>query len=397
MRPKSFFINGGAGRVLCSIPAFEKYAEDHPDEDFVIVCEGGTDFYKGHPTLHRKCYDHWHKDLFEDKIKHTDIVTPEPYRIWHYYNQKCNLSQAFDIEINGLKEPRDLPAPTIKLSREEETTGIFIVEEVRQRTKKKKTIVFQPFGRGVQTAGNIIMDTSGRSFEFNNVISIIKKLQKKYSVILLSELTIDFEKEGMTDTVSHPTNRPLRELAGAIKAADLFLGCDSVGQHIAKAFGKPAVVVVGSTFKENISYPDDKKFSVLDMGEGMRVYDPIRITIDEYTNRINDRIMAMNDKVESVIMQEVDKLMKKYYKASDQVIRLPDEMQMSVDQTLAMEEEYKKQMASGKGMPMPQLGGGKQTKSNNPNLIPALMADQGDIKPLSKVPSGFADVLKGKG
>ena len=396
MRPKSFFINGGAGRVLCSIPAFEKYAEDHPDEDFVIVCEGGTDFYKGHPTLHRKCYDHWHKDLFEDKIKHTDIVTPEPYRIWHYYNQKCNLSQAFDIEINGLKEPRDLPAPTIKLSREEETTGIFVVEEVRQRTKKKKTVVFQPFGRGVQTAGNIIMDTSGRSFEFNNVVSIIKKLQKKYSVILLSELTIDFEKEGMVDTVSHPTNRPLRELAGAIKAADLFIGCDSVGQHIAKAFGKPAVVVVGSTFKENFSYPDDKKFSVLDMGEGMRVYDPIRITIDEYTNRINDRIMAMNDKVESVIMQEVDKLMKKYYKASDQVIRLPDEMQMSVDQTLAMEEEYKKQMASGKGMPMPQLGGGKQTKSNNPNLIPALMADQGDIKPLSKVPSGFADVLKGK-
>ena len=396
MRPKSFFINGGAGRVLCSIPAFEKYAEDHPDEDFVIVCEGGTDFYKGHPTLHRKCYDHWHKDLFEDKIKHTDIVTPEPYRIWHYYNQKCNLSQAFDIEINGLSEPRELPKPTVKLSREEETTGIFIVEEVRQRTKKKKTVVFQPFGRGVQTAGNIIMDTSGRSFEFNNVISILKKLQKKYSVILLSELTIDFEKEGFTETVSHPQQRSLRELAGAIKAADLFIGCDSVGQHIAKAFEKPAVVVVGSTFKENISYPEDKKFSVLDMGEGLRVYDPIRITIDEYTNRVNDRIMAMNDKVESVIMQEVDKLMKKYYKASDQVIRLPDEMQMSVDQTLAMEEEYKKQMASGKGMPMPQLGGGKQTKSNNPNLIPALMADQGDIKPLSKVPSGFADVLKGK-
>ena len=53
----------------------------------------------------------------------------------------------------------------------------------------------------------------------------------------------------------------------------------------------------------------------------------------------------MNDKVEAVIMQEVDKLMKKYYKASDQVIRLPDEMLMSVAQTLAMEEEYKKQMA----------------------------------------------------
>ena len=44
MRPKSFFVNGGASRMICSIPAFEKYQEEHPDEDFVIVCEGGSDF-----------------------------------------------------------------------------------------------------------------------------------------------------------------------------------------------------------------------------------------------------------------------------------------------------------------------------------------------------------------
>ena len=202
---------------------------------------------------------------------------------------------------------------------------------------------------------------------------------KKYSVVLFSELGIDFEKEGFTETVSHPQGRSLRELAGVIRAADLFVGCDSVGQHIAKAFDKPAVVVVGSTFKENISYPEDKKFSVLDMGEGLRVYDPIRITIDEYTNRVNDRIMAMNDKVESVVMQEVDKLMKKHYKSSDKVIRLPDEMQQNVDQTLAMEEEFKKQKAAG-NVPMPSLGIKEPKKSNNPNLIPALMADQSDTQ-----------------
>ena len=106
------------------------------------------------------------------------------------------------------------------------------------------------------------------------------------------------------------------------------------------------------------------------MGEGLRVYDPIRITIDEYTNRVNDRIMAMNDKVESVIMQEVDKLMKKYYKASDKVIRLPDEMQQQVDYTLQMEEEMKKQKASGgQMMPMPTLGSKEPKTSNNPNPV----------------------------
>ena len=49
-RPKAFFINGGAGRVICSIPALELYAEDNPEEKFLIICEGGTDFFKAHPT-----------------------------------------------------------------------------------------------------------------------------------------------------------------------------------------------------------------------------------------------------------------------------------------------------------------------------------------------------------
>ncbi len=52
MRPKAFFINGGAGRVLASIPALEKYDETH--DDFIVVCEGGTDFYKGNQVLHNQ-------------------------------------------------------------------------------------------------------------------------------------------------------------------------------------------------------------------------------------------------------------------------------------------------------------------------------------------------------
>ena len=99
MRSKAFFVNGGAGRVISSIPAFEKYAENH--DDFIIVCEGGTDFFKGHPTLDGKVYDHWHKNLFRDYIKDRDCITPEPYRVWEYYNQICSLAQAFDIPINN--------------------------------------------------------------------------------------------------------------------------------------------------------------------------------------------------------------------------------------------------------------------------------------------------------
>ena len=194
-------------------------------------------------------YDHWHKNLFRDKIITTDVYTPEPYRIWEYYNQQCNLSQPFDIAINN-KGIRELPKPTLKLSKEEQVNGKFVVAEVRQKTGKQKTVVFQPFGRGVQTAGNIITDPSGRSFEFNNVVSIIKRLQKKYSVILMSEFAFDFEKEGLRDTISFPAgnNIPVRGWAGIIKEADLFLGCDSLGQHIAYAVDTPAVAVMGSNW-----------------------------------------------------------------------------------------------------------------------------------------------------
>lgn len=313
MRPEAFYINGGAGRVLCSIPALEKYAEEH--DDFIIVCEGGMELYKGHPKLHSRAYDVWHKNLFQDKLKDMDVRSPEPYRIWEYYNQKCNLAQAFDISINN-KGIRDLPKPTLRLSTEEIIQGQMTIAEVRAKTGKEKVVIFQPFGRGVQQIETAIYDASGRSFEYKNVVNLIKRLQKKYAVILMSEFQFNFEQEGCTSPVAQPVGVNLRQWAGIINAADYFLGCDSVGQHIAYSLDKPATVVVGSTFAENVSYPNYEKFDVLDMGEGLRQYSPIRLVPDETVDRINDGIMAMNDKIEDVILRSVDKMTEKFYNKS---------------------------------------------------------------------------------
>ena len=132
------------------IPALELFRKQNPDDDFIIVCEGGTEFYKGHPDLDKRAYDLWHKHLFNDKIKDRNCVSPEPYRNWFYYNQKASLAQAFDLEINKeVTEPRDLHLPTIKLNREEVLNGEITLNEVRQITGKEKVIVIQPFGRGV--------------------------------------------------------------------------------------------------------------------------------------------------------------------------------------------------------------------------------------------------------
>tara|TARA_A100001035_G_scaffold16769_3_gene11471 strand:- start:16287 stop:17417 length:1131 start_codon:yes stop_codon:yes gene_type:complete len=295
MRPKAFFINGGAGRVLSSIPALEKYAETH--DDFVIVCEAGTDFYKGHPVLHNKCYDSWHKNLFEEHLIHRDLVSPEPYRCWHYYNQKCNLAQAFDIIINELDEPRELQDPSIHLSKMEVVTAQNILTEIKAGTGKEKVVIIQPFGRGVTSVGDFVVDPGSRSMNMVNTVDIINDLKKDYAVAIMSEIHFPVEEneEKAKHKVARPQIEDIRIWAGVIDGADHFIGCDSVGQHIAKALKKTATVVIGSTFPINISYPDFKDFDIVDVGEGRRKYDPIRITMDEERTRYNDQACEMSD------------------------------------------------------------------------------------------------------
>ena len=302
MRSKAFFINGGAGRVICSIPALEKYAETH--DDFIIVAEGGTDFYKGHPLLDGRVYDAWHKNLFEEQIKHRDCVTPEPYRMWHYYNQKCSLSQAFDMEINGLDEPRELPKPTLNLSKMEVINGYNIVQEVKAVTGKDKVVVIQPFGRSVQQMGDFIADSTSRSMSLVNVVDIINDLKKDYGVIVMSEIQFPVEEneEKSKYKIARPQISDIRLWASVIDVADHFLGVDSIGQHICKALDKKATVVIGSTYPVNISYPEDSNFDIIDVGLEKRVYSPIRISVDEMRDRHNDQAMEMDkDQVKQVI------------------------------------------------------------------------------------------------
>jgi len=232
--------------------------------------------------------------------------------------------------------------------------------------------------------GNFIVDTGGRSFELGNVINIVKKLQKKnYAVIYMGEIPIDFQAEGCTQVVASPRGIDLRQWGAIVQESDLLLGCDSVGQHLAYSNDTPAVVVVGSTCKENISYPNCEKFEVLDMGEGLRIYDPIRITMDEVTQRVNDGIMNMNDKIENVVIESVEKQMKKFFVKKNENIVLPT------------------QNYGPSGCDIPN----QQMQQSIPNVaLPESMMQKSAVEQLmesskngnsnSKKPSGFLDTVK---
>jgi len=304
-RSKAFFLNGGAGRILCSIPALEKYQQESGDTDFIIVCEGGTDMFKGHPTLDARTYDIWHKNLFKEKIKDKDVITPEPYRIWEYYNQQCSIAQAFDIEINK-KGLRELPKPTLRLSKEELLTGRQLIGQIRDKLKKEKIVVFQPFGRGIQYIDESFVDNTSRSFEYKDVKKIIKTLQEKgFGVVMMSEIRLDLTSEKLKDEVAIPENVTVRQWAAIIKYADHFLGCDSLGQHFSYTLNVPSTVVFGSTYPINVSYPDCEYFNILDMGEELREYSPIRITMDERIDRRHEGLMSMTPEIVEYVIDAV--------------------------------------------------------------------------------------------
>ena len=292
-RSKVFFINGGAGRVVCSIPAFENYIKESGDTDFAIVAESGYEIYTGHEQLHDKVYSPFHKNLFRDVIKNRDIIQPEPYRINEYYNQECSLAQAFDMEINHLDSPRELQTPSIPLFRDEIANAIQMIEEIKEKSNKEKAIVFQPFGRGIRQVKDDLIDDSYRSLELENVKKIVEYLRKKFAIILMTEIQFPISHDEK-NPVALPSIPNIRTWASVIKMADYFLGCDSMGQHLAKAMGTKSTVVIGSTFPINVSYPNDDLIDIVDIGLNRRTYVPLRITDGTEESRKNENIMFMN-------------------------------------------------------------------------------------------------------
>lgn len=207
----------------------------------------------------------------------------------------------------------------------------------------------------------------------------------------MSEYSIDFTKEGCTEPVAAPQGVDLRQWAAIIAEADLFFGCDSVGQHIAYAKEVPAVVVVGSTCKENISYPNYEKFEVLDMGEGLRIYDPIRIAMDEVTHRINDGIMAMNDKVEEVIIDSIDKMMKKFYVKKNEMIVLPNQDCGTEECGVPPQQNTQTPRMIGASEAFPTISSMLESSKKKTAIDELIQSSKNGN---SKKPTGFVDTVK---
>ena len=291
-RSSIFYFDGGSGRILCAIPALEYYALTH--YDFSIITHLKEEFFKENPILYKYVHSIDEPGLFDDIIKDGEIVKIEPYFRYEYYNQECSLIQAFDLEINGdycigNKTPR------IYFSRTEDGDAIRNIDNIKKdyKSKEKPVLVFQPFGASASLFDDGIFDFTNRSFVMENIVDIIQLLRKDYLILWMGNLRLNISNH--ENPIVYVNDMGLREWASYIKHADHFLGCDSVGQHIAKAVGQKSTVVIGSTYPINISYPNDDMVTIFDVGESRRVYEPIRITMDHERAEKNQGIMLMGD------------------------------------------------------------------------------------------------------
>jgi hypothetical protein len=301
---KAFFINGGAGRVLCAIPALEHHIQ-HIDPTAPIIVEGWIDLYLTSKILASNVYPAIDPNIFE-KVKDREIITPEPYKLNAYFTQRCNLVQAFDMLINYDVPPETVPETKeyndLFIGKKDIATGEELVNEARRHFKKEKVIIFQPFGSTATIHGGVIVDESGRSFEVDDIIDLLEELNKDYAVILMSELKIPTQR---ALNVMLPEQVSLLQWTGIINAADYFLGCDSVGQHVVHALKKPGTVVIGSTFPENISYPESTTLKIIDNGKGKRMYSPLRVVVDVRVDRHNENLMKLSKDTKNKIINQI--------------------------------------------------------------------------------------------
>jgi ADP-heptose:LPS heptosyltransferase len=300
-------IDGGIGRALTALPALLYFAEKHKEEEFYFMIHGWDFLSWGFPQLQGRTFNPEIKGTFEKYFWDADkVIVPEPYKIPEYYRGEISLIQAFHQEINGTKDYENLTKNYFKLSQFEDIKGNQIIHEVKELQKKSKTIVVQPYGSTANRCPMGIFDPTFRSIPQKFYENLVNKLSKNYNIIFMGA-------HEHHDSISYkPQPDPnMREWIGIIKNADYFIGCDTCGQHFAKAMGKKASVVIAGTHKNNVSYPED--FHIIE--RDCEFYPaPMRIcnTDSSLATRLNEeRIMFTDEEIEIAYNEIVKRIEEK--------------------------------------------------------------------------------------
>ena len=292
----TFLLDGGAGRVISAIPALEKYYQNNPDDDFKVVVGGWSILFDKHPTLGARTYDLDHPDSFDQHILDNRCVHPEPYQLYEYYHDRCSLAAAFDKIINGESDTAYKPNLYVDYKKDKEI--LYFLNELKLKTSKNKVIVFQPFGSTSfpNEENRMIQDHSGRGISDTIFNKLVGKIEENAIVVFFGIPPL-YE---LTDRRAYNIfylNPDVSHYAALIANCDYFIGCDSIGQHMARAFNKQGTVLMGGTFESNVSYTDYDGFRFFRKPNTSPVYNPMRFSPNhnQRADQFNRDLMNFND------------------------------------------------------------------------------------------------------
>lgn len=290
-----FLLSGGAGRIVTAIPALEKYHRLNPDDDFKVLIYAWEELYWNHPILQERTFSANQKGIFELIIKSHNLVQPEPYHRWTYYNQEKSLVEAFDEEINNTDDHSDLEKPNLYLHSNEVMDAQNFLTNLRTEFKREKIVVIQPFGQGGNIVNERFVDNTQRSLRRRIYLDIIEEMPEDVGFLYFGPR--NFLSQADKTSLVPQNDLNLRAWMSLINEADFFVGVDSVGQHIARAFDKKGLVIMGSTFEKNVSYEDYENFTFYRNNRVKTKYSPIRIggMDGEMADRLNEEVMKFNE------------------------------------------------------------------------------------------------------
>lgn len=285
-------IDGGIGRVITSIPALLKYQSNHPNEEWYVSIMGWDYVTLGIPELQDRTINPDTKGSWENYFMRSDeLISPEPYRLPNFYKGKLSLVEAFDEIINQTEDHIDLNYETLNLSHSEIRRGQEIIFDAYQKQGKEKTIVINPYGSTAQVSPVGVYDDSLRSIPEDMFNKLCEVLSKDYNIIYLGYKHLLLQENKF---VYFPeSDIHMRDWMGVISQVDYLVGCDTVGQHIARATGTPGCVIMGGTNPVNMSYPDH--FRIVQRKEA--VYSPMRISAlySNLAERLNKECIAYTE------------------------------------------------------------------------------------------------------
>ena len=254
-----FNINGGLGREICFTGVIDKYHEEHPEEEIIIIA-GYTDIFQNKSYISR-IYHHHAEYLYDDVISKADkYFEIEPYTHIDYFKNLKHLINVSNLIVNNVDE---FVKPNIELLDVETKLAKEFMINFRKENPNKKLCLFQAFGAtGKYKSG----DATHRSLsdeEAEQVRDILK--ENDYEIYMIGH---DAKEKGLPDTKFFK-GLSIRQIIGLVPFVDLVVGVDSFMSHLCASFDKKGIFFYKTTFVENVGY--DSNINIKGVGTFQRI------------------------------------------------------------------------------------------------------------------------------